>query len=212
MHTDTTTMHRHAVRKAAIRSLDPAAILPRRERHLHTVEDLKQGAFLRFGGTAYKVTGVSTYMEMDEAFRKPTGESWQELTLLSLADGTIHYLECEKDDELEIYLTIRSLRFPDLRDDAGEGIDKDDLEDLVEEEDPVFLGGKKFSYDDDYAARYKRGGEGRKGELVRFYDFCADDGECITIEAWKDGDGFDHELFLSRQLGSAEIEIISLGG
>lgn len=206
-------MSSYAARKAAIRGLAPSALIPQGERWRKNIKDVREGGYLRFDDKTFMVVDISTYAETDEKFRK-TGSSWTELRLLCLETGETVWLEWEEDDDIEMYLTLRSLSFRDIRDDEGGSIDDDDLDDLADDQDSITLRGKTFDYDDDYGALYKRGGKGRdqKGDKVYFYDFVAADGECITVEEWLEGhDKYSYELFLSRPLDAASVEIVSTG-
>ena len=211
---DQAFMRSYAARKAAIRALAPKVLIPKGERWKASIKDVREGGYIRFGGKTYRVADVSEYIETDETFRKKLGFSWKELKLFCLETGETVWLEWEEDDEIEIFVTLQALTFRDLRDDEGGAIDEDDLDPLVDDDEDVVYRGKTFEYDDDYGALYKRGGKGReqKGDKVYFYDFVAKDGECITVEEWSEGKGdFAYEIFLSRELPTESVEILSIG-
>lgn len=202
-------------RRALLRSVSPASLVPVDLRWKHTVKDVKKGGVIRFDNTTCIVLGVSEYSETDESFRKKAGFSWFELTLRDLSSGKTLYLEWEEDDEVEVSITKATLAFRDILDDMGSDLDGDDFEDLIEEEDSITYRGSEFRYDDDYHALYKRGGTGRdqKGDKVSFCDFLSLSGDaCVTIERWKDGKDHSFEIFLSHSLDPRRIEVISLGG
>lgn len=210
----TATMAAHRARLDRIRSIDASRVVPERMRHRHTIKDVLKGGVIRLEGATYVVAGISTYVETNESFSKERDSKWYELRLIDLATGEVVWVEWEEDDELVISRTARSLSFRDLSDDGGVNIDEDDLDQIVDDKDSVYLGGREYEYEDDYAARYLRNGEGRdvKGDKVYFYDFISGAGEMLTIEEWKDGkDDYSYELFLSRQIAANSITIIALG-
>ncbi len=216
---DQVFLNRHATMKGAIRGFNPATMVASSARHKHTIKDVREGGFIRFGGKTFRVDGISTYVEMTDGFKRDKAFSWQELTLFCLENGQTSYLEWEEDDKIKIHLTVANLSFRDLRDDEDGAIDEDDLDALCDDGEAIFCKGFRFDYDDDYAARYVRGGRGRekkKGskayDKVYFYEFALSGGDSITIEEWTDGEDEDYEVFLSRPLQPSEIEIISLGG
>lgn len=204
----------HRARLDRIRSIDASRVVPERERHRRTIKDVLKGGAIRLDGVAYVVVGVSTYIETNESFSKERDSKWYELRLSSLATGETAWIEWEEDDDLVISRTTQTLSFRDLSDDEGVDIDEDDLDQIVNDNDTVYFGGREYAYLDDYAARYLRDGEGRdtKGDKVYFYDFISKAGETLTIEEWKDGkNDYSYELFLSQQVPASLIAIIALG-
>ena len=194
-----------------IRQVAPSGVMKEMERHRYTIKDVGVGGVINVGLVTYLVTGKSSYIETNDDFSKEKGDPWHELTLVRLDSGETCYIEWEEDDELVIYFTQKRLKFRDLRDDEGVGIDEDDLDQIVNDGDSVFYEGVEYAYDDDYAARYTRGGQGRdtKGDKVYFYEFCAENGDAVTVEEWKDGKDYSYELFASYKV--ARIAVIALG-
>ncbi len=192
-----------------IRSIDPSRVIPVVERHRHSIKDLSAGAVMSHEGKVYLVRGVSVYTETNDDFSKEKDCSWYELTLINVTTGEQAFIEWEEDDDVVIYLTRRALSFRDLRDENGERIDEDDLDQIVDDEDSVFYEGKEFEYDDDYAAHYRRGtsaGREKKGDKAYFYEFLGPKGDAITIEEWKDGkNDYSYELFFSTKVKALTI-------
>lgn len=202
-----------ADRKDAIRNLAP---MPQNERSRFNITDVKNGGYINFGNKDYLVEGVSLYQEHNWKLTKEKDSQSFELDLLCLKTGERTSMEWEKDDEVESSLTLTQIKMSQLLDDAGAKIDKDDLDEIVEEEDSVFFNGKEYEYEDDWAAMYYRDC-GEKGIRVRFIEFEAKDGESITIEAWMDGPPGDedteieYEVFTAQPLDTNSIEVLSLG-
>ena len=193
---------------AAARSLNPEKVIPVNERYKYTVEDVGLGDFLRMDNKTYVVREIGLYHETDEGFKRKTGDKWTELKLFCIEDGQAKHIEWEKDDEVEAHVTEMALDFAQIKDDRGDDLDEDDLDDLAEEEDTIFLKNIAFEYDDDYAALYEK--EGQTPEKVYFYDFLSKDKKCITIEEWGSGGGKEeYQLFLSRQINPDSIEVVA---
>ena len=109
-------------------------------------------------------------------------------------------------------MTLREVKFSELQYDDGEPLarDSDDLDEIVEKKWEIVCGGKAFYYADDYAARYDRSRGG--GEKVYFYEFAADDGDQLTIEAWVRQRGTeDFQAFLSKDVSPDGIEVMAAG-
>jgi hypothetical protein len=213
---DGATMRSYAKRFDAIRQLPPDMLIPEGDRWKHTIKDLKEGGFIRYGGRTYLVVQVGRYDEVkdDDTFSKKTGFKAFEHKLFCIDTGELANIEWEEDDKLEISITTGEVSFRELRDDGNEAIDEDDLDQIVEDEDSIFFRGREFAYDDDWASVYYTG-KGRKGENVFMYEFVAEDGsgDCLTIEEWGSGsDKEEYQIFTSRLAGENEIEILCLGG
>jgi hypothetical protein len=194
----------------AIRELDPEALISSHERHRHSVKDVHPGGFIRFSGKTYLVEEMGTYRETSDNFAQETENEWPELKLFCLDTGDTAYLEWEEDDELSVSLTTEALRLAELKDDADEAIDGDDLEDLANDDESLFVRGKEFQYEDDYAASY-RGGDDSKGEHVYLYEFVADDGLCLTVEEWvvdSAGEKYEYRAYLSSDVDPDAIDIL----
>jgi len=196
----------------AIRQLDPENLIPKEERWKHNIKVVKQTGFICYGGKTYHVKEVGSYQEFDEKYIKASGRPWFELKLFCIDTGETVNLEWEEDDEIEVSMTLKELKFSDLRDDEGKAIDEDDLDQIADEEDGIFFGGKKFEYKDDYAAKYYRNGVMERGDQVYMYEFEAQDGTSLAVEEWQSGGKEEYKLYLSSQIDVNNIEILSLGG
>ncbi|MBI9074426.1 MAG: DUF4178 domain-containing protein [Desulfatibacillum sp.] len=205
---DNATRRRLDSQFAAARSLNPEKVIPANDRYKYTVEDVGQGDFIRLENKSYVVREIGLYHETGEDFRKKTGDKWTELRLFCIEDGQTVHIEWEKDDEVEAHVTERALDFSQIKDDGGDDLDEDDMDNLAEEEDTIFFDNKAFEYDDDYAALYER--EGQSPEKVYFYDFLSRDKKCITVEEWGSGSGKEeYQLFLSRKINPDSIEVVA---
>ncbi|MEA3514337.1 MAG: DUF4178 domain-containing protein [Nanoarchaeota archaeon] len=197
----------------AIRQLSPENLILKKDRWNHTIKDVKKSGFICYDGRTYLVKEVGSYQEFDEKFVNSSSLPWFELKLFCIDTGEIVNLEWEEDDDIEVSMTLKELKFSDLRDDEREAVDEDDLDQIAEEEEGIFFGGKKFDYDDDYPAKYYRNSIIEGGDKVYMYEFEAQDGTCLTIEEWQQSGGKEeYKIYLSSQIDVNNIEIISLGG
>jgi len=203
-----------ANRKQAIRGLTP---LPEQQRFNYDLTSIKKQAYIRFNQQVYLVEAISHYQEYNWKLTKQKKYQSYELDLFSLNNAQRINIEWEKDDHIEAYITTNQLKLSQLSDENKVKIDHHDLEQIVEEEDNIYLNGKTFQYDDDWAAMYFRDNSNESGVRVRFYEFEANDGQCLTIEEWMDGSPkdseteFEYEVFLSSELDPDSIEILSAG-
>ncbi|MFQ5796084.1 MAG: DUF4178 domain-containing protein [Candidatus Bipolaricaulia bacterium] len=198
---------------AAIRSLNPSRLIAEGERYRYTIERVQTGGFIRFNGKTHRIEAVGRYQEADESFEHTTDNEWFELRLFCLETGETVYLEWEKDDEVEISITTDTLKFSELRDDEGESIDDDDLDQIADEKEDIVYRGQTFSYEDDYAATYY-GDDDKEGERAYFYDFVARD-KTLTIEEWVvdlERDKYDYRIYLSENIDPDAIEVLAVGG
>ncbi len=113
------------------------------------------------------------------------------------------WIEFEEDDELEISLKQKELKFRDL------GIKKSDLERIDDEEEGYLnYEGEKFYYEDSDEAIFYRNGIEEKAEKYYYWDFENDDGtKFISVEKWS---GKDYEVTYSIPLKESQIMVYSL--
>ncbi len=202
-------------RKTAIRGLTP---MPEAERFNHDLTQLKNNAYLQFNQKVYLVESIARYQEYNWKLTRAKDFQSYELDLFCLNNADRIYIEWEKDDRIEAFITMDEIKLSNLSDEESISIDSEDIEQIVDDEDSVFLNGKEFEYDDDWAAKYYRdSGSQSNGVRVRFYEFVASDGDYLTIEEWMDGEpnasdtDFEYEVFLSREIDPESIEILSTG-
>ncbi len=177
--------------------------IPKENRHKYSIKDIKKNGFIKIDDKLYHVLPYGKFFDKKD--------EWFELKITCIDTGKSTYLEWEEDDELEIFLSIKELDFSDLKDDENEEIDEDDLNQITQEEDDIFFNGKKFEYEDDYKASYLRARDNKKFHIY-LYEFEAKNGQNITIENWSNNDERpDYEIWLSKEIPSKSIEIISLG-
>lgn len=194
----------------AIRGLSPEKLVPEDDRWKLSVKDLKVGSFLRFEGKTWVVEQAGLYNEFSDSFKKKKKYNWTEYRLFSIETGEIKNIEWEIDDDIEISVTLKEIKFRDLRDDEGADIDEDDLDEICDKGWEIFYRGKRFNYDDDYAAKYYRDFSEESGENIYVYEFVAHDDEMISIEEWDSGSGNEsYEIFLSRAASEDEFEVLS---
>ncbi len=196
---------------AHIRSVDPGTIIPAANRYQYDIKALGRGGTFRLENRTYLVLESGTYKEMDDKFQKTFDWNGHELRAVCLETGVLHHLDWEEDDEIEVSLTTKAIRFSELRYDDGEPVarDSDDLDEIAQKKWEVVHRGKTYDYEDDYAAGYDKGGGG-KGEKAYFYEFEAEDGEQLSIEVWVQDNGRgEFQVFLSRPVSPDDIEVIA---
>lgn len=169
---------------------------------------------LKVGNEVYVVQQTATYTETNNKHTKDRGYVATELVLFSLKTGEIRFIEWAKDDFLEISFTERKLKRTELQgslcDDEGAPFDIDeDIDECAENEWGLRLNGDLYPYDDDWACRFVSS-DGREHE-AHLYEFGSDEVGWLTIEAWRDGKGWEYEVYLSNPVPERAIEIVSLG-
>lgn len=207
-------------RKLAIRGLSP---LTESDRHKLDITMLKANAYIRFNNLIYLVEAISHYQEYNWKLTKEKNFQSFELDLFCLNNAQKRNIEWEKDDRIEVCITDKQIKLSNLEDEDRSTIKSNHLEQIIDQEGSVFLNGKEFEYDDDWAAKYFRDSGGLSTNTanepvrVRFYEFVSNDGSYLTIEEWMDGEPkdtdteFDYEVFLSHHLDPDHIEVLSLG-
>jgi hypothetical protein len=173
--------------------------IPKNERYRSGIEDVKKGGYIRVAGEVYCVLEVSVYKEKKS--------SWYELDLFGLYSGQSLNVEWEKDDEVEVTLNAPALSLRDI------GYSADAIEAMSDEEKgTIRYDGRSYHYDDDYKAKFFRGGDG-KGEKVYFYDFETDDERyCLSVEEWGDKEsGYEYEVFVGEYIDPESIEVLVVG-
>lgn len=196
-------------RFSLVRTLDQAHLVSHEEQVELTIMDAEQGSFFTCFGDTYYVKEKNHYQEMSEDFTTLLDYTVTELTCLCLETGHTGHFEWEYDDELEVSITLSQTSFKRLKDEEGQAIDEDDLEQIVDDEDTIVYAGEKFFYEDDWAAVYRRGD---KEEQVFMYEFENEAGSmAITIEEWQGNGRDNYKIYVSKPLVPGEITIMSKG-
>ena len=209
---DNALMRGYSKKFDAIRRLSPDMLTPEADRWKLSVRDLNVGGFVKYQEKTWIVERAGKYFEFSDNFNKKKKYNWTEFRLFSIETGETINIEFEIDDDIEISVTLKEIRFKDLRDDEGADIDEDDLDEIAEKGWEIFYHGKRFDYDDDYAAKYYRDFSEESDERVYVYEFVAHDKEMISIEEWDSGSGDEsYEIFLSRAASENEFEVIAKG-
>jgi len=165
---DIATQKSFKERFTAIRSLKKTQLVSLSQRMSLTIKDARLHSFFEYLGKTWFITDLSKYEETSDDFKSKKGYFIYELTCLCLETGKTVNFEWEFDDELEISMTLDRLSFRNLKDDAGESIDEDDLDQIADDKDVVVINGENFWYEDDWASIYYRGS---KEEKVYMYEF-----------------------------------------
>jgi hypothetical protein len=207
---DTATMKSFQERFSFIRKLEPNHLVPEKEADSLTMMDLKPGSFFNYLPKTYYVKEINQYQGTSDDFKNKKDFFVSELTCLCLETGDLINFEWEYDDELEISMTEERLSFRDLKDDEGQAIDEDDLDQIAEDKDAVLVNKENFWYEDDWASVYQRGS---KEENVYMYEFEKDGGsKFLTIEEWDSGSGKEsYQIYTSLPVEPGNISVLSKG-
>jgi len=196
-------------RLSTIRTLKKDHLVSGNEKALLSIKDVGTHSFFEYLGNTYFVKSLNKYEETSDDFKSKKGYFIYELNCLCLETGRIVYFEWEFDDELEISMTLARFSFRDLKDDAGEGIDEDDLDQIADEKDVIVINGEKFWYEDDWASVYYRG---TKQEKVYMYEFENESQtKFLTIEEWSGSGKEEYQIYTSIPVHQDSINIITKG-
>ena len=206
---DIATQKSFKERFTAIRSLKKTQLVSLSQRMSLTIKDVGLHSFFEYLGNTWFITDFNKYEETSDDFKRKKGYFIYELTCLCLETGKTVYFEWEFDDELEIYMTLERLSFRNLKDDAGESIDEDDLDQIADDKDVIIINEEKFWYEDDWASIYYRGS---KEEKVYMYEFENENHtKFLTIEEWSGSGKDEYQIYTSSPVDPNAISIISKG-
>lgn len=192
-----------------IRTLKKEVLVPEQKKTLLSLKDAERHCFFEHLGSTYFVKALNKYEETSDDFKEKKGYFIHELTCLCLETGQTSNFEWEFDDELEISMTLERLSFRNLKDDQGQPIDEDDLDQIADDRDVVVINGEKFWYKDDWASVYF--GEARE-EKVYMYEFENEkQNKFLTIEEWSGSGRDEYRIYISSPVNPGSINIISKG-
>jgi len=193
----------------AIRTLKKENLVSGQEKMQLSIKDAGKHSFFEYLGNTYFVKELSKYEETSDDFKSKKGYFIYELTSLCLETGKIFNFEWEFDDELEVSMTLERLSFRNLKDDEGNSIDEDDLDQIADEKDVIVINGEKFWYEDDWASVYYRG---TREEKVYMYEFENESHtKSLTIEEWSGSGKDEYQIYTSSPVDPNSISIISKG-
>jgi hypothetical protein len=196
-------------RFSLVRTLDKSRLIPESAQGSLTLMDAEKGSFFTCFGDTYYVKEKNRYQEMSEDFATRQDYFTTELNCLCLETGLTVHFEWEVDDELEISITLEHTSFKHLKDEEGNSVDEDDLDQIAEDKDAIVYAGQKFWYEDDWAALYLRDG---REEKVYMYEFENEEGSLsLTIEEWTGSGRDEYKIYLSKSVVPDQITIISKG-
>ena len=206
---DIATQKSFQERFSAIRTLKKENLVTEQKQALLSIKDADGQSFFEYLGNTYFVKDLNKYEETSDDFKSKKGYFIYELTCLCLETGQTIHFEWEFDDELEVSMTLERFSFRNLKDDAGESIDEDDLDQIADDKDVVVINGEKFWYDDDWASVYYRG---TKQEKVYMYEFENEvQTKFLTIEEWSGSGKDEYQIYTSSPVNPDSINIISKG-
>jgi len=206
---DIATQKSFQERFSAIRTLKKENLVTGQEKSLLSIKDAGGHSFFEYLGNTYFVKDLNKYEETSDDFKSKKGYFIFELTCLCLETGKSFNFEWEFDDELEVSMTLERLSFRDLKDDAGEPIDEDDLDQIADDKDVIVINDEKFWYEDDWASVYYRG---TKEENVYMYEFENESQtKFLTVEEWSGSGKDEYQIYTSSPVDPKNISIISKG-
>ncbi|MBU0462386.1 MAG: DUF4178 domain-containing protein [Proteobacteria bacterium] len=206
---DIATQKSFQERLSAIRTLKKEDLVSGQKKELLSLKDVGSNSFFEYLGNTYFVKSLNKYEETSDDFKSKQGYFIYELTCLCLETGQTIHFEWEFDDELEVSMTLERFSFRNLKDDAGEGIDEDDLDQIADDKDVVVINGEKFWYEDDWASVYYRG---TTQEKVYMYEFENEaQTKFLTIEEWSGSGKDEYQIYTSSPVNPDSINIISKG-
>lgn len=157
------------------------------------LRSLKPGAVIAMRGENYRVEERSRYQE---------GQwKWYEYQLMNLINGTQVFLEWEFDDQLELSLYDRKIKFAQL------DLSPDDLSRMDNNESGSFrFQGTKWIYEESDEALYFRGekGSGEKHYYWSFHD--SSEKSYLSIDRYEG----NYEVNLGGEVLSNEVRVRSL--
>ncbi|MCF8076043.1 MAG: DUF4178 domain-containing protein [Desulfotignum sp.] len=207
---DTATRKSFQERFHAIRTLGREDLVPKQESSRLSIRDAGPGAFFTYLGQTWWVREINSYQETSDDFNTLEDYEIHELTCLCLETGETIHFEWEYDDVLEVSMTKERLSFRNLKDDAGQSIDEDDLDQIADDKDGVVVNDQTFWYEDDWAALFNRGG---RQEKVYMYEFENEAGSLfLTIEEWQGSGREEYRIYTSVPINPDSITLISKGG
>lgn len=192
-----------------IRTLEKERLFSSQEKAALSIKDAENHSFFEYLGNTYFVKDLNKYEETSEDFKSKKGYFIHELTCLCLETGQTVNFEWEFDDELEVSMTLERLSFRHLKDDAGEPVDEDDLDQIADDKDVIVINNEKFWYEDDWAAVYYRGD---RQEKVYMYEFENESQtRFLTIEEWSGSGRDEYQIYTSSPVDPGSIRFISKG-
>lgn len=206
---DMATQKSFQERLTTIRTLKKESLLTDSEKISLSLKDAKPSCFFEYQGSTYFIKEINPYQETSQDYSSKKEYFIYELVCLCLKTGKTMMFEWEYDDELEISMTQDKYSFKDLKDDDGQAIDEDDLDQIADDKDVVVLNNETFQYEDDWAAVYSRNS---KEENVYLYEFENDSStRYLTIEEWQGSGRDQYQIYTSVPVNPADIRLVTKG-
>ncbi len=165
-----------------------------------SIENVEPGGVFSVAGVGPELRDIDLVVDARHEYRQG-GFKWHELEC-SAGDEKF-WVEVEKDDELEIGITLKKLKLSDL------GVSKSDLEKIDDtEEGTIEYDGIQYEYEDSGKAEFLRDGKADEAEEFYFWDFESEDEQhFVSVERWSDG---SYEASYSEPLKASQISVFSL--
>ncbi len=165
-----------------------------------SIENVAPGGVFSVAGVGPDLRDIDFVVDAHHQYRQG-GFKWHELECS--AGNEKFWVEIEKDDELEISITLRKLKLSDL------GVSKSELEKIDDnEEGEIVFEGVRYEYEDSGKAQFLRNGQLEDAEEFYFWDFESDDEQhFVSVEKWSDG---SFEASYSEPIKPSQISVFSL--
>jgi hypothetical protein len=164
------------------------------------IENAGPGAVIHLTGIGPEMEEFDLKVVSKHVYR--SGEStWYELEC-DRGDQKV-WLDMEEDDELELGISLREVKLPEL------GLSKADLARMDDEEEGDFdFEGRKYYLEDSDRAVFYRHGDDKTAESFYYWDFEASDNKhYIGVERWGEG---QFEAFLCESIRPSQVTVYSL--
>ncbi len=167
-----------------------------------SVENLQKGGVFRINGFGLRLDDVDLLV-LDRHEYREGGYKWFELECETGTDKL--WLNVERDDDLEITVSMAKMRLSEL------GVTKEDLQRFDDDEDGKFsFEGKKFHYEDSGSAQFYRSGDMSNRQDFYYWEFeSEEDPRFIGVERWSDG---SFEVHVSDAIKESRITVYSNSG
>lgn len=206
---DTAVQKSFQERFSTIRRLEKQKLVPVDQTTLLSLRDAGENGFFEYMGNTYFIREKNRYEETSDDFKTQKGYFIHELSCLCIETGETAYFEWEYDDDLEISVTLDRFSFRHLKDEQGQAVDEDDLDQIARDKDAIVINGETFWYEDDWASVFSRAG---RQENVYMYEFENEGGtKFLSIEEWQGSGRDEYRIYTSLPVNPGSITVISKG-
>jgi len=188
-------------------------IIDKSKRYEYDIKNLKINSYVSINDEIFIVEELSIYKEVKWSSFKEKNNPFiiNELKLFSLKNGRTMYVEWSFDDKIEIYQTVKEVKFKDIKYD-GRNINSKDLEEISENEfGYIQYENISYAYDDNETMSAKYTSDRFKNVKMRMYEFYSTiKDENLTLEVWYDSEKSEKEGYISKEVLSSNIEVLKI--